>query len=102
MSASAAILLQWLSDNADIGDPGLFHGVHNRGESAKGHVLIGANENRLPLRIANLLVNSLADLVDIDWIVVKKNLLLAIDGDDQALFGYLFHRPGVRNFDFDS
>src|ERR1017187_7316686 len=101
MSAPAAILLQRLGNDAYVGDAGLLDRVHDGGEGAEGHVLIGAQEDGLAFGIANLLAQSRADLVDVDGIVAEKNFLLAVDGDHQPLFGDLLHRLGVRHGDFN-
>ena len=37
-----SLLLQRLGDDADVGDAGLLDGVHDRGEGAEGHALVGA------------------------------------------------------------
>src|SRR5271166_2590211 len=102
MSASAAILLQRLSDDAHVGDSGLLDGVHYGRESAEGDVLVGANEDRLALGIADFFTQARADLIDVDGIVAQKYLLLAVDGDHQTLFGDLFHRLGVGHGHFDA
>ncbi len=37
-----SLRLQRLGDDADVGDAGLFDGVHDRGEGAEGDALVGA------------------------------------------------------------
>ncbi len=37
------LLLDGLGDDADVGDAGLFDGVHDGGEGAKGDLLVGAD-----------------------------------------------------------
>src|SRR5271169_1016914 len=102
MSASAAILLQRLSDDAHVGDPGLLYGVHDGGKSAEGDVLVGTHEDGLAFGIANLLPQLRTNLIDVDGIVAQKYLLLAVDGDHQTLLGDLFHRLGVRHSHFNA
>ncbi len=38
----SSLLLKRLSDDADVGDAGLFDGIHHRGKGSKGHTLVGA------------------------------------------------------------
>src|ERR1700677_59665 len=101
-SAPAAMRIHRLSNNAYIADARLFDRIHHSGEGAKGHIFIGAQINRLVLRIANSLLQRRSDLVDVDGIVAEKNFLGFVDADHQALFRNFFHGPGVRNIDFDS
>src|SRR5271166_6310492 len=102
MSASAAILLQRLSDDTHVGDSGLLDGVHDGGESAEGNVLVGTHEDGLAFGIANPLPQLRTNLIDVDGIVAQKYLLLAVDGDHQTLLGDLFHRLGVRHSHFNA
>jgi hypothetical protein len=37
------LLLDGLGDDADVGDAGLFDGIHYRGEGSEGDSLIGAD-----------------------------------------------------------
>src|SRR5215468_3907626 len=55
ISASACIRVQRLRHDAHVRDSGTFHSVHHCCERPKGHILIGADEDRLILRIADLL-----------------------------------------------
>ena len=45
ISALAAMGFERLGHDADVGDAGLLHRIHDRGESAERHILIGAQEN---------------------------------------------------------
>src|SRR5271157_1515773 len=81
MSTSAAIRLQRLRHNTHIGDAGLFHGVHDGCECAKGNVFISANKHGLAFGVPNLLMQLRADLVDVDWVVIEEDALLPINGD---------------------
>src|ERR1035438_8080636 len=92
MSMSAAILLQRLGHDAHVGNAGLFHGIHHGCESAKRYIFVGAHEDRLALRIADLLMQLIADLVNVDGLVIEKDTLLAINGDHQAFLGDLLDR----------
>src|SRR5580698_1384960 len=102
MSASAGIALQRLRDDAHVGDTGLLHSIHDRGEAAEGHVFIGAHVHRLTFGIANLLAKHRADLVDVDRLAVQEDFLVTIDGDHQPLFGDFLHRLGVRHLNLDA
>src|SRR3984957_5011325 len=82
ISAFCAIFFQRLSDDADVGDARLLHRVHDGGESAEGNVFIGADENELIARIANLLPKPGRDLIDIDGVVPHEDALIFVDGDD--------------------
>jgi len=75
---------------------------HHGGEGAKRDIFIGAQIDRLVLRIANLLFQARSNLVDVDGIVAEKNFLRFVDADYDTLFGNLFDRAGVRHVDFDS
>src|SRR6185437_833298 len=78
-----AIGFQRLGHDADVRDPGLFDRIHYGGEGAEGNILVGAQEDRLVLRIANLLPQLCSNLVDIDRIVSQEHALLLINADDQ-------------------
>src|SRR5215467_4173769 len=91
-----------LGDNADVGDTGLLDRVHHGGKSAKRNVFVGADENRLVARIADALLQSGSDLVDVDWVVAEIDLLRFVDADDQALFSNFLHRARVGHVDFDA
>src|SRR5579872_656785 len=54
------------------------------------------------LRIADLLPELGPDLVNVDWIVAQKYLLLLVDADHHSLFGDLFHGSGLRNRDLNA
>src|SRR5208337_3356773 len=64
ISAFCAILFDRLSDDAHVGDAGLFYRVHDRGECAEGNIFIGADENELVVRVANFLAEPGGDLID--------------------------------------
>src|SRR5919109_2092370 len=92
MSAFAAMLLQRLRHDADVGYACLLDGIHDGGKSAEGNIFIGAQKNRLPLGITQLLAYLRANLVDIDGIVSEENMLLTVNADDQPLFRNFLHR----------
>jgi hypothetical protein len=92
----------WLGNNAHIADARLLDGVHHGSESSKGNILIGAQIDRLVLRIANLLLQAHSDLVDVDGVVAEKYSLRLINADHQPLFGNLLDGAGMRHVDFDS
>src|SRR6266853_6947457 len=102
VSVTAALGIHWLRNDTHIADARLFDGVHHGGEGAKRDIFIGAQINRLVLRIANLLPQARSDLVDVDGIVAEKNFLRFVDADHEALFGDLFDRAGMGDVDFDS
>src|SRR3954464_12215525 len=79
MSVLVAIRAQRLGHDTYVGDAGLLHGVHHRGEGAEGNVFIRAYKDVLILGIANLVPEFVADLIDVDGIVAKKDALLFID-----------------------
>ena len=54
------------------------------------------------LRIANLLPQLGADLVNIDGIVTQEHFLLFVNADHQALFGDLFDCAGFGYGDFNA
>ena len=53
---------------------------------SEGNIFIGAQVNRLMLRIAYSFLQRGSDLVDVDRVVTKINLLRFVDADDQPLF----------------
>ena len=97
-----AILFERLGHNADIGDARLFDRVHDGGEGAEGHVLIGAYEDELIAGIPNPLPQLGRNLIDVDGIVAQEHALILVDGDDRTLFGDLLHSAGLRNIDLDA
>src|SRR5277367_4253048 len=64
-------LFHGLGDDADVGDARLLYRVHDGGESAEGHVLVGAEKDELLAWIANLLSKTSSDLVDVDGVVAQ-------------------------------
>src|SRR5581483_3319783 len=102
ISAFAAIGLERLSDNAHVADAGTLDRVHDGGESAEWDVFIGTQENRLMLRIANLLPQFVADLIDVHRIVSEEDALLLVNADHHALFGDLLHGSRLGNIDFNA
>src|SRR5713101_4324695 len=97
ISVMATMSVHRLRNDAHVADARLFDGIHHGGEGAKRDIFIGAQINRLVLRIANLLPQARSDLVDVDGIVAEKNFLRFVDADHEALFGDLFDGTGVRN-----
>src|SRR3981081_4365403 len=91
-----------LRDEAHIADTCLFDGVHHGGEGAKRNIFVGAQIDRLVLRIANLLSQARSNLVDGNWVVVVEKFLRFVDADQEALFGDLFDGASVGDVDFDS
>src|ERR1700726_129600 len=102
VSVTAAMGVHRLRDYADIADARMLDGVHHGGEGSKRDIFVGAQINRLVLRIANFLSQARSDLVDVDGIVAEKKFLRFVDADHEALFGNLFDRAGVGDVDFDS
>src|SRR5713101_6639896 len=84
ISALACMGFERLRDDAHVADAGLLDRVHYRGEGAERHVLVGANEDGLMLRVADLLTQLGSDLINIDGIVAQKDALLLINADNQA------------------
>src|ERR1035441_6860039 len=98
-SVPAAVTIHRLGNDAHVADASLLDGVHHGGEGAKGHIFVGAYEYRLVLRVANSLLQTRSDLVDIDGIVAQKDSLGFVDADHQALFGDLLNGAGVGHVD---
>src|SRR6266568_2963566 len=95
------LCIQRLRHDAHVGDAGLLHGVHNGGKGAEGHILIGADEDALALRIANLVVQPVGNFVDVDGIVAQKYALVLINGDDQPLLGDFLHSLRLGNLNLN-
>src|SRR5580658_1527418 len=102
VSVLAAMAIHRLRNDAHVADACLFDGVHHGSEGAKWNIFIGAQENRLMLRVANPLLQLRSDLVDVDGIVAEKHSLRFVDADYEALFGDLLDGAGVGHVDFDS
>src|ERR1700724_1044512 len=102
VSVTAAVGIHRLRNYAHVAEARLLDGVHHGGESAKRDIFIGAQIDRLVLRVANLLFQARSNLVDVDGIVAEKNFLRFVDADDKTLFGNFFDGAGVRDVDFDS
>src|SRR3981189_1422441 len=102
VSVMAAMGIHRLRNYAHIADARLLDGVHHGGEGAKRDIFIGAQIDRLVLRIANLLLQARSNLVDVNGIVAEKNFLRFVDADHDTLFGNLFDRASVGHVDFDS
>src|ERR1019366_6623375 len=100
-SVMAAMAVHWLRNDTYVADARLLDGVHHGGEGAKRNIFIGAQKDRLVLRVPNFLLQARSDLVDVDGIVAEKNFLRFVDADHEALFGDLFHGARFRNVDFD-
>ena len=49
-----SLRLQWLGDDADVRDAGLFDGIHDRGKGAEGYAFVGSQVDDAlgPLRFA--------------------------------------------------
>src|SRR6185312_5799122 len=101
-NSALAMGFQRLSDNTHIRNAGLLHSIHDGGESAKGNVFIGTNENGLVPGIANLLPQLVADFVDIDRIVSEKHPLFLIDAYYQPLLGDFLNAAGLGNIYLDA
>src|SRR6266404_3309014 len=101
VSVTAAMGIHRLRNDAHVADARLFDCVHHGGEGSKRDIFIGAQIDRLVLRIANLLPQSRSDLVDVDGIVAEKNFLRFVDADYDTLFGNLFDGASVGDVNFD-
>src|SRR5580704_6750455 len=102
ISAFCAILFQRLSHDAHVGDARLLYRIHDGGESAEGYVLIGADEDELIARIADLLAEFGCDFVDVDGIVTEENALIFVDGNDGAFLADFLDRTRLGHVDFDA
>src|SRR5436305_12494735 len=85
MSALAAMFLQRLCHDAYVRDPRLLHRIHHGRESAKRHVLIGAQQNGLPRGVTQRLMNVGGSTVKVDGIVAKNYPRLTANADAQPL-----------------
>ncbi len=89
-------------DDADIGDAGPLDGVHDGGEGTEGNLLVGTkiDDSLGGISTAN---GFEADwqVVHVDRLVLQKDVLVFVDGDDHALFGELIDgtRFGDRDLD---
>src|ERR1700683_1722605 len=101
ISAFCAILFQRLSDDADVGDARLLYRIHDRGECSEGHILIGADEDGLIPRVANLLPQLRCDFVNVDGVIAEEDALILIDSDHDPLFGDFFDRTRFGHADFN-
>src|ERR1039458_5711194 len=90
ISALASMTLQRLRHNTHIHDSRLLHRIHHLSEGAEGYVFVGADENGLVLRIADLLPQPGGNLIDVDGIVPQKYALLLVHADHQPLFSDFF------------
>src|SRR6266567_4439954 len=68
-----AMRLKRLGHDADVSNSRPFHGIHDRGKRAEGHIFVCPQKNGLMLRVANLLPQLGANLIDIDRIAAQKN-----------------------------
>ena len=91
-----------LGDDGDVGDAGLFNGIHDGGECAEGDVFVGAEIDDLMGGIGAHLMELASKVVDIDGSVAEENLLAAVDGDDRTLLGDLFDGASFWDGDFDA
>ena len=97
-----SLRLQRLGDDADVGDASLFDGIHDRGEGAEGHALVGPEvDDAFGVRFAGGLQQR-GELVDVDGLVLQEDVLLAVDGDDHALFGELVDGARLGDRDLDT
>src|ERR1700730_5968696 len=90
VSVMAAVGIHRLRNYAHVADARLFDGVHHGGESAKRDIFIGAQIDRLVLRIANLLFQARSNLVDVDGIVAEKDFLRFGDSGCKTVLGSVF------------
>src|SRR5580698_8687051 len=102
ISALVSMACQRLGHNADIGNSRLFHCIHHGGESAKRHVFVGTDKNRLMLGIANPGAQLACDFVNVDGIVSEKNPLLFVDAENQPFLGDFFYGASLGDVDLDS
>src|ERR1700691_2583699 len=93
--------LQGLGDDADVADAGLLDGVHDGGEGAEGYGFVGADVDYFFL-VIGVLGEDRGQIVDVDGLVLKEDVLVLVDGDDQVDFGELRDHAGVRDGDLDA
>src|SRR5665213_1348665 len=100
---AAASRVDGTGDDADVGDAGLLDGIHDGGEGSEGNTLVGAEIDDAfgGVSVADALEQG-GELVDVDGLVLKEDVLLLVDGDDHALFGELIDGVGFGDGDFDA
>uniref|UniRef100_E6QHZ2 Uncharacterized protein n=1 Tax=mine drainage metagenome TaxID=410659 RepID=E6QHZ2_9ZZZZ len=99
---SALFGIERLSDNADVGDACLFDGIHDGGEGSEGNAFVGAKVDDLMGRVGAGLMETLGEVVDVDGLVAKVDLLVAGHGHHQALLGDLPDGAGPGHGDLDA
>ncbi len=96
-------LLNRLGDDADVGDAGLLDGIHDRGEGTEGNAFVGPQVDDAFGGVGFAVgLEQAWKFVDVDGLVLQEDVLLAVDGDDHALFGELIDGAGLRNCYFDA
>ena len=101
MRASAVPIIDWLGDDADVGDAGLAESVDDGAEGAEGNGFVGADVDDVFLRLG-LFFDFVGELVNVDGVVAEVDQLVFIQGDDQALLGDFFYGVGFGDVDFDA
>jgi hypothetical protein len=97
------LLLQGLGDDADVGDAGLFDGIHDGGEGAEGDALVGAEVDDALGGVAFAgAAEHRWEGVDVDGLVLQEDVLFFVDGDDHAFFGELIDGARLRDRYFDA
>ena len=91
-----------MSDDGDVGDASLFDGIHDGGESAEWYIFVGAEINDLMGWVGAHLMEFFSEVVNVDGSVAEKDLLAAVDGDDETLLGDFFHGARFGDGDFDA
>src|ERR1044072_5507170 len=92
------LFLDGSSDDADVGDAGLFDRIHHGSEGSEGNALVSAeiDDALCGITFAGG-AETRGKLVDVDGLVLQKDVLLAVDGYDHALLGDLVDRTRLRD-----
>src|ERR1700761_482541 len=103
VAMSPSSLLDRLGDDADVGNAGLLDGIHDGGEGAEGYAFIGPQVDD-PFGGIGFGGGSQerGEFVDVDGLVLQEDVLLAVNGDDHALFGELIYGACFGDCDFDA
>ena len=96
-------LLKRSGNDADVGDASAFDGVHDGGKGSEGNLLVGTKiDDALGWVAATYGLETGGQVIYVDRLVLKKDVLILVDGDYHALFSELIDGAGLRNCNFDA
>jgi hypothetical protein len=90
-----------LSDDRDVGDPGLAKGIDDSAEGAEGNGFVGAEVDDVALALG-LSLNFVGELMDVDGFVAEIDELVLVHGDDEALLGDFLDGVSFGDVDFNA